>query len=76
LDDENNNKWKKVTDFIDNGHWYSSSPDAVFHSVNCGKPNDYIVTNPGPVVAFRSDGVVWNFKNLSVREIQPPSPPF
>jgi hypothetical protein len=76
LDDENNNKWKKVTDFIDNGHWYSSSPDAVFHSVNCGKPKDYIVTNAGPVVAFRSDGVVWNFKNLSVREIQPPSPPF
>jgi N,N-dimethylformamidase beta subunit-like protein len=75
LDDKNNNKWQKVTDFIDNGRWYSSSSDAIFSTGNCGKPKDYIVTNAGPVVAFRSDGIVWNFKNLSVREIQPPSPP-
>ena len=71
IDDKNNNDWKKVTDFVDNGRWYASSSDKVFYSADCGKPKDYIVTNSGPIAAFRSDGVVWNFKNLSIREIQP-----
>ena len=71
LDNANNNQWKKVNDFIDNGGWYSSSSDSEFNRVNCGKPKDYIITNPGPIVSFRSDGVEWDFRNLSVREIQP-----
>lgn len=73
IDNENNNNWTKVTDFIDNGTWYSGSTDDVFYSANCGKPKNYVITNSGPIASFRSDGIVWNFKNLSVREIQPPS---
>jgi hypothetical protein len=29
------------------------------------------VTNSGPVIGFRSDYVIWEFKNLSIREIDP-----
>jgi hypothetical protein len=72
LDDKANNKWIKVTDLIDNGGWYSNSPDSVFYSANCGKPKDYVITNGGPIITFRSDNIVWDFKNLSVREIQSP----
>jgi len=72
LDDKNNNNWRKVTDLVDDGGWYANSPDNVFYSANCGKPKDYIVTNSGPVVTFRSDNMIWDFKDLSVREIQPP----
>jgi hypothetical protein len=36
---------------------------------------DYIITSGGPIVTFRSDNLVWEFKDLSVREIQPfPNP--
>ena len=31
---------------------------------------DYIITNGGPIVTFRSDNMTWDFKNLSVREIK------
>ena len=74
LDDKNNNNWRKVTDLVDNGGWFAKSPDNIFYSANCGKPKDYIVTNGGPIVTFRSDNIIWDFKDLSVREIQPPSP--
>ncbi len=71
LDDNSNNSWIKVTDIVDNGGWFAISPDSVFYSANCGYPKDYIVTNSGPIVTFRSDNMVWDFKNLSVREIDP-----
>jgi hypothetical protein len=45
----------------------------VFYSANCGRPKDYIITNSGPIVTFRSDNMIWDFIDLSVREIQPPS---
>lgn len=73
LDDKANNKWVKVTDLVDSGGWYSNRPDSVFYSANCGKPKDYIITNGGPIATFRSDNMVWDFKDLSVREIQFPS---
>jgi hypothetical protein len=73
LDDRNNNNWKKVTELIDNGGWYADSSDKVFYSANCGRPKDYIITNSGPIVTFRSDNMMWDFIDLSVREIQPPS---
>ena len=72
LDDKNNNHWVKVTDIIDDGGWFANTPDSIFYSANCGREKDYIITKPGPDVAFRSDNLVWDFKNLSVREIQPP----
>jgi hypothetical protein len=73
LDDKNNNNWKKVTELIDNGGWYADTSDKVFYSANCGRPKDYIITNSGPIVTFRSDNMMWDFIDLSVREIQPPS---
>jgi hypothetical protein len=70
LDDKNNNHWVKVADIIDDGGWYANASDNVFYSADCGKPKDYIITNSGPTVAFRSDNIIWDLKNLSVREIE------
>lgn len=69
LDDKNNNEWTKVTDLVDDGRWYAKSTDKEFYSAGCNKPKDYIITNSGPLITFRSDNVVWELKNLSVREI-------
>jgi hypothetical protein len=71
LDDKNNNEWRKVTDLVDNGGWYANSSDKEFYSADCGRPKDYIITNGGPIVTFRSDNTIWDFKNLSIREIDP-----
>ena len=70
LDDNNNNHWVKVTDIIDDGGWYADASDNEFYSADCGKPKDYIITDSGPVVMFRADNVILDFKNLSVREIE------
>lgn len=72
LDDANNKTWIKATEVIDNGGWFASTSDLVFYSAYCDRPKDYVITKSGPLVTFRSDGMVWNFRNLSVREIQPP----
>jgi hypothetical protein len=45
--------------------------DKEFYSADCGRPKDNIITNGGPIVTFRSDNIVWDFRDLSVREIQP-----
>ena len=71
IDNKNSNYWVKVADLIDNGGWFANSPDNIFYSANCGKAKDYIITNGGSIVTFRSDNLVWDFKNLSVREIIP-----
>jgi hypothetical protein len=71
IDNKNTNYWVKVTDLIDDGGWFANSPDNIFYSANCDKAKDYIVTNGGTIVTFRSDNLVWDFKNLSVREITP-----
>ena len=71
LDDKNSNEWIKVTDLVDDGGWYANSSDKEFYSVDCGRPKDYIITNGGQIVTFRSDNTIWDFKNLSVREINP-----
>ena len=72
LDDKNNNEWRKVTDLVDDGGWYANSSDKEFYSAGCNRSKDYIITNGGPIVTFRSDNIVWKFRDLSVREIQPP----
>lgn len=71
VDDQANNGWTKVSDVTDTGGWNVLS-QSKFDSDDCGRPNDYIVSNGGPMAAFRSDYTVWNFKNLSIREIQAP----
>ena len=71
IDDNNDNKWKKVNEITDKGGWYANSSDKEFDSANCNKPKDYIITNSGPIASFRADNVAFDFKNLSIREIQP-----
>jgi hypothetical protein len=73
LDGNANNRWLKVAELIDNGKWYANSPDPVFYGANCGRAKDYIITEGGPLAIFRSDNMTWNFRDLSVREIQSPS---
>jgi hypothetical protein len=72
LDDNDNNHWKKVSDIVDNGGWYARSSNEEFYSAGCDRPKDYIITNSGPLVTYRSDNMDWDFADLSVREIQPP----
>jgi hypothetical protein len=72
LDENANNNWRKVTELVDNGGWYADSPDSVFYSAECNKPKDYVITNSGPIATFRSDNMIWQFKELSVREITVP----
>jgi hypothetical protein len=69
IDENANNNWRKVNELVDNGGWHANSPDHVFYSVDCNRPKDYVVTNSGPIVTFRSDNIIWQFKELSVREI-------
>ena len=73
LDIKNDGNWTKVTDLVDSGGWYARTSDEEFYSAHCGKPKDYIVTNPGPIATFRTDNMILDFKDLSIREIQPPS---
>ena len=72
LDVNATNHWKKVADVVDNGGWYADSPNDLFYSANCGRSKDYIATNAGPIATFRSDNMIWDFKDLSIREIQAP----
>ena len=71
IDNRNTNYWVQVTDLIDNGGWSAKTSDEKFYNAGCNRPKDYIITNGGPVVTFRSDNIVWEFRDLSIREIQP-----
>jgi hypothetical protein len=71
IDNKNTNYWVQVTNLTDNGGWSAKSSDEKFYSANCDRPKDYIITNGGPIVTFRSDNIVWDFRDLSAREIQP-----
>jgi hypothetical protein len=71
LDIDNNGNWSKVTEFVDSGGWYARTPDAEFYSADCGEPKDYIVINSGPIATFRTDNMVLDFRDLSIREIRP-----
>jgi hypothetical protein len=67
VDPNNNNQWQKVYDFIDQGGWGSEGEE-------CNGEPDQIVTWGGPIASFRwDDGNSIDVKNLSVREIVPPS---
>jgi hypothetical protein len=58
IDENANNNWRKVTELVDSGMWYADYPDSEFYSVDCNKPKDYVITNSGPIVTFRSDNIV------------------
>ena len=70
IDDNNDNVWKKVNEITDEGGWFANSSDEEFNSANCNKAKDYIITNSGPIASFRADNIAFDFKNLSIREIQ------
>jgi hypothetical protein len=72
LDDHSNNSWRKVTEIIDNGGWYSRSTDEEFFGADCGRARDHVLIEGGPFVIFRTDNLILDFRNLSVREINPP----
>lgn len=71
LDNTNTNYWIKVTDLVDDGGWYAKMPDSDFFDAECSKDKDFIITNSGSTATFRSDNLIWDFKNLSIREIEP-----
>ncbi|HKX20492.1 MAG TPA: hypothetical protein VJM74_02350 [Nitrososphaeraceae archaeon] len=76
LDITNSNYWVKVTNLLDDGEWYAKMPDSYFFAPGCYKDKDSIITNSGSTATFRSDNLIWDFKNLSIREIDPGPPTF
>lgn len=65
IDNNADNNWVKVAETIDGGGW--SNDMAAF---SCGIANDYII-EPQPRAMFRVDNASFEFKNLSVRELDP-----
>jgi hypothetical protein len=66
IDQNNSNVWKKVHEYVDRGGWGSTMN-------RCGGAPDQLITWGSPVVTFRWDDTAKvDFRNLSVREIQPP----
>ncbi len=78
------NNWKRASVVEDRGGWATNDSD---FNPGCAPLNkdstkkyrqrDEILNMPGGtstqnIAAFRSDDLTWNFKYLSVREIQPP----
>ena len=57
------NQWKKATEYIDNGDWEVSGSD-------CDRSDDDIIEE-GTRGGFRVDNSEFEFKDLSIREIQP-----
>jgi len=68
LDDKNDGNFVKVDELTDSGGWGREAQE-------CGGKPDQIITWGGPITTFRWDTANdVDFKNLSVREIQPPTP--
>jgi hypothetical protein len=65
IDYNNNGKWVKINEYVDNGKWGNKGK-------KCDGKKDQLITWGGPIATFRwdeADDV--DFKNFSVREIQP-----
>jgi hypothetical protein len=66
IDQNNNNTWKRVHEYVDRGGWGSTMN-------RCGGAPDQLITWGSPIATFRWDDTAdVDFKNLSVREIEPP----
>jgi hypothetical protein len=66
LDDKADGNWVKVDEKVDSGGWGTTGTD-------CGGSPDQLIIWGGPDATFRFDGITnLDFKNFSVREIQPP----
>jgi F5/8 type C domain-containing protein len=66
VDKDNNNHWEKVQELVDVGEW----GDDMTHC-NAESPGA-VITWGSPMIIFKSTGVTYDFKNLSIREIVPP----
>ncbi len=84
LDVDNNNNFVKVSEFVDIGNWNASSkfdqfmshmranyPAVVPQNRDTGEEmkRNEVITWEGGFVSFRCDGANYDFKNVSVREI-------
>jgi len=65
LDPHGINNWIKIGQFVDNGGWGDDG-------TKCGGAPDQIITWGSPNVTFRWDDISLDFRNLSIREIDPP----
>jgi len=66
IDETNNGTWKKVHEYTDRGAWG-------FAMDRCGGAPDQLITWGSPVATFKWDDTAdVDFRNLSVREIDPP----
>ncbi len=61
-DGDEMNNWKKVTEYIDDGEWETDES-------HCDRPDDYTIDS-GTRASFRVDDSEFEFKKLSVREIE------
>ncbi|HZD81889.1 MAG TPA: discoidin domain-containing protein, partial [Nitrososphaeraceae archaeon] len=67
VDPDLNNNWQKVDEFVDSGGFGEDGGE-------CGGADDQLITWGGPIATFRWDSATnVSIKNLSVREIQPPT---
>ena len=66
VDKDNNNHWQKVEELIDSGHWGNDMTHC-----NANTPGATI-TWASPMFDYKSTGVTYDFKKLSLREITPP----
>ena len=65
LDPFLNNTWIKIAEYQDKGGWGKDGK-------KCHGKEDQIITWGSPTATFRWDNVLIDFRNLSIREIQPP----
>jgi hypothetical protein len=67
VDKDNNNNWQKAEEMVDKGDWGNDM-------THCNARTPGALINWGsPMVIFKSNGVAYDFKKLSVREIVPPA---
>lgn len=67
VDKNNNNNWQKATELIDKGDWGN---DMTHCNANT---QGAVITWGSPMIIFKSTGVTYDFKKLSVRTIVPPT---
>jgi hypothetical protein len=66
IDKDNNNNWQKATELVDKGNW----GDDMTH---CNaRTQGAAITWGSPMIIFKSNGVTYDFKKFSVRQIVPP----
>jgi hypothetical protein len=66
IDNHADNNWTLIAETIDEGGWKNDMA-----SFTCGIADDYVITKGYPRAMFRVDNASFEFKNFSVREIDP-----